>query len=124
MGKRVPRTRAGKTWTESRFFGFIRSALRNAFNKYPPKYQVKKAAQRKKKGHKRYEYNCADCKRWFPNSAIQVDHIEPAGSLKKFSDLPGFAERLFCEPDGLQVLCKGCHQIKTNREREARKKGD
>ena len=120
MGKRVARTRAGETWTESRYFGFIRSALRSAFNRYPPKYQAKKAACRPKKGHKRFEYQCADCKKWFPNNAVQVDHINPAGSLKTFEELPGFCERLFCEPEDLQVLCKPCHQVKTNKEREKR----
>jgi 5-methylcytosine-specific restriction endonuclease McrA len=50
----------------------------------------------------------------------QVDHIIPTGPLKDFSDLPGFVERLFCEADGLRILCDGCHQKKTNAEREAR----
>jgi len=45
---------------------------------------------------------------------IQVDHVEPCGSLKTFEDLPGFVRRLFCEADGLQVLCKAnCHRRKT-----------
>lgn len=48
---------------------------------------------------------------------VQIDHIEPAGSLKGFDDLPGFVERLFCEVDGLQVLCKdGCHNKKTHKK--------
>jgi hypothetical protein len=42
--------------------------------------------------------------------------------LNEFDDLPGFCERLFCEPDGLQVMCKPCHQCKTNAENAARKK--
>ena len=119
--QRVPRTRAGGTWTEARFFGFIRGHLRNAFSRYPVKHQVKQNNRRKKRNGKRFEYHCADCRQWFPDSQIQVDHITPAGSLKTFGDLPGFCERLFCEADGLQLLCKSCHQVKTNREREERK---
>jgi hypothetical protein len=40
--------------------------------------------------------------------------------LKDYSDLPGFVERMFCEVEGFQLLCKGCHQTKTNEERKAR----
>ena len=73
-------------------------------------------------GHRhKYEYTCAECKGWFQNKEIQVDHIEPAGSLNKYSDIGGFCKRLFCEIDGMQVLCKPCHQLKTNEERKLRK---
>ena len=119
--QRVPRTRAGGTWTKARYFGFIRSALRNAYSRYPPKFQAKEAARRKKKAGKRFEYQCAVCNKWFPNSETEVDHIEPAGSLRSYDDLPAFVEKLFCEPDGLQVVCKVCHQRKTNDENAKRK---
>ncbi len=120
--QRVPRTRAGNTWTEARYWQFIRSALRQAYSRYPVKFQVKKAVERTVTGKRhRYEYQCASCDGWFTNKEIQVDHIEPAGTLKKYSDLSGFCKRLFCEADGMQVLCKDCHQVKTNAERKARK---
>ena len=32
------------TWTEARFWSFIRSALRYAWNKYPVKFEVLKEA--------------------------------------------------------------------------------
>jgi len=51
----------------------------------------------------------------------QVDHIVSCGSLRSFEDLPGFTERLLCEASGLQIVCKACHQAKTNEEREQRK---
>ena len=121
MGVRVPRTRAGGRWTESRYFSFIRSALRKASTRYPVKFDVLEAARRvkpkKKAGRHRYEYQCAACKNWFPQKEVKVDHIQQAGSLKSYDDLPGFVERLFCEADNLQVLCDGCHDIKTAEER-------
>ena len=123
MGKRVERTRAGQQWTEARYFGFIRGLLRSGFTRYPVKHQVKKNASRQKKGSRRFEYQCAGCKGWFPNSRTQVDHIEPAGSLKTYEDLPGFVERLYCEADNLQVLCDDCHHKKTQEERQRRKDG-
>jgi len=124
MGKRVERTRAGGTWTEARYFSFIRSALRLASSKYPVKFQVKAAARRNKpegvEGRHHFEFQCKECDGWFPDKEISVDHIEPAGSLKKYEDLPGFVERLFCEADNLQVLCDGCHHVKTQAERKKR----
>lgn len=51
---------------------------------------------------------------------VSVDHIEPIGTLKAFSDLPGFVERLFVGVDKLQVLCDTDHKAKTKEERDAR----
>jgi len=116
MGKRVARTRNSGKWTEARFFGFIRSALRSAFQRWGPKYEAKEAAR---VAYNTYE--CASCGGWFGARQVEVDHIEPAGSLRCFDDLPSFAERMFCEVDGFQVLCKECHQVKTNAEKAARK---
>ena len=115
MGRRVERTRNGGTWTEARYFSFIRSALRSAFQKWGPKHEAKKLAKR---GYNQYE--CAHCGEIYGNKDTEVDHIEPAGSLKAFEDLPAFVERMFCEVDGFQVLCKACHQVKTNEERKKR----
>ena len=122
MGRRVERTRCGDRWTEARFWSFIRSLLRAGFRKWGVKTDILQASRRPKKGHKRFEYQCNDCKKWFPNSGVEVDHIEPAGSLKCYEDLPGFVMRLFPEIEGLQVLCKVCHLKKTNLERKARTK--
>ena len=116
MGRRVERTRNGGTWTEARYFSFIRSALRSAFQKWGPKHEAKKLAKR---GYNQYEG--AHCGEIYGNKDTEVDHIEPAGSLKTYDDLPAFVERMFCEVEGFQVLCKACHQVKTNAERKARK---
>lgn len=39
-----------------------------------------------------------------------VDHIIPVGSYKNGWD--DLIERMFCDSDGLQVLCKKCHKEK------------
>ena len=116
MGRTVEKTRNNGNWSEARYFGFIRSALRSAFMKWQPKHEAKRLS---KIAYNQYE--CASCKGVFANKEVEVDHIVPAGSLKTYEDLPGFVERMFCEPDGFQVLCKPCHQLKTNQEREDRK---
>lgn len=57
----------------------------------------------------------------FMQKQTQVDHIKECGSLRAYSDLPGFVERLFCEKDGLQIVCKPCHKEKTNLQRQLNK---
>lgn len=44
---------------------------------------------------------------------IHVDHINPCGKLTSIADVSGFVERLFCEPEGLRVLCEQCHEERT-----------
>lgn len=110
--------RAGGQWSEARFWSFVRSNLRRA--QWPPIYQAKKLAERPYKGdnkRQKFEYQCAVCKNWFMGKEVQVDHIKPCGSLKKYEDLPQFVKTLYCEVDNLRVLCYDCHQKVTNEER-------
>ena len=108
-------------WSTAKFWGFLRSALRSGYNKYPPKWEVLKAAKRPYKGQDKrckWEFQCAKCSKWHKAKAVSVDHKIPAGALNTFDDLPGFVQRLFCGVDGLQVLCKTCHDVKTADERK------
>lgn len=115
---RVPRTRAGGKFTEAQFWSFIRSGLRSKWMRWPPRYVAKANVKRTVKGKRhKSEFQCAECSKWFKDGEVQIDHIEGCGSLKSFDDLPQFVEKLFCESDGLQVLCKPCHKIKTAEER-------
>lgn len=100
-------------WTKARFFGFIRSALRRASVKWAPIQQAKKDVRRPYVGpnvRQKFEYQCSGCRKWFKGTETQVDHIEPCGTLKDFSDIEAFVRRLFCEVDGLRVLCLTCHK--------------
>ena len=117
--KRVERTRNAGTWTEAQYWGFIRSCLRRSFRYWKPLNEARNKAKRKYKGknkRQKWEYQCAKCEKWFKGKDIQVDHIIPVGSLRCYEDVAGFIERLTVE-DGYQCLCKKCHQIKTNKER-------
>lgn len=105
------------TMTTAAFFGMIRSSLRQKSRWWVPIAEAKKLARRKFTGlnkRQRWEYQCNHCKKWYKDDDVAVDHIIEAGSLNKFEDLAGFAQRLFCEVDGFQVLCNECHNIKTN----------
>jgi 5-methylcytosine-specific restriction endonuclease McrA len=106
--------------TESAFWGMIRSALRAKSRWWKPTLIALEKAKRKSLSENKrlkWEYKCAKCKKWFKRASVQVDHIVPAGTLKSAHDLPLFVEKLFCEAEGLQVLCCECHKTKTNEER-------
>lgn len=114
------KTRNAGTMTESAFWSFIRSALRQKSRWWKPITECKLKARRPYKGpnkRQKFEYQCNTCKQWFPEKKINVDHIIGAGSLNCANDLPGFVDRLFCEQDNLQVLCETCHDKKTKLEK-------
>lgn len=121
---RVPRTRAGNEWTEAAFWGFIRSALRQASRRWPPiaRHALEASKRESQSDNKRlkWEYWCSACDEWFPRKSVIVEHIEPCGTLKSWEDLSPFAERLFVEADGLTIHCKGCADAKTKAERESK----
>lgn len=119
----APKTRNSGTLTESAFWSFIRSALRQKSRWWKPVSECKQKAKRVYKGsnkRQKFEYQCNHCKNWYADKNINVDHIIPAGTLTCANDLPGFVERLFVEAEGLQVLCSNCHDKKTAKERENR----
>jgi 5-methylcytosine-specific restriction endonuclease McrA len=116
----VPRTHNAGTMTESAFWSFIRSALRQKSRWWKPISIAKQKAKRAYKGknkRQKFEYKCANCGNYFPDKEVNVDHIIPAGKLNCYEDLPGFVRRLFVEEEGLQVLCFKCHNDKTKLER-------
>lgn len=94
------------------------AALRRAFRKvwwmYSP--ERKKALERACRPYEgenkrqKKEYQCEKCQEWFKQSEVDVDHIEPIGKLSDYDALAGVIERLFCESEGLRILCKPCHK--------------
>jgi len=120
---RVVKSRGAGTLTEAAFWSMIRSALRNKSRFWAPIKLCKELVRRKYVGPKRmqkWEYQCKTCKGWFAEKNVNVDHITPAGQLRNANDLPKFVETLFCEVDNLQVLCSGCHDIKTKHEKNSK----
>lgn len=117
MSKKTPPFKEYPEWTEARFWSFIRSALRQAWQRWPPKYRVKDKASRPYKGkdkRRKKEFQCSDCKGWFKSSEVEVDHITPCGSLRSYEDLPRFVKNMFVGEDKLRLLCKSCHREVTN----------
>lgn len=115
--QRVARTRAGGQWTEAAFWGFLRSNLRYASRKWPPRKDALKVGRRPYHGpnkRQKWEHQCEACGGWFMAKYIEVDHVEPCGKLASFDDVAPFIERLFCEPEKLRKLCLECHRTRTN----------
>jgi len=47
-----------------------------------------------------------------------VDHIKPVvDPAVGFTTWDDYIERMFCEADNLQVLCKACHDAKSEEEK-------
>lgn len=106
-------------WSIAKYRAFIRSAMRTAWNKWPPKYEVLLAARRKYQGankKQKWEYQCCTCHLWVMGKDISVDHIVPWGSLEGLS-LDVAWRRLLVPASELQCLCRKCHDKKTQLER-------
>jgi hypothetical protein len=114
-------------WTEGRFRAFITSTLRGGMRRYPPKWEVLKESSVGKKvnkasGRQALHHKCFKCKLDFPAKEVQVDHKEPVvDPMMGFVNWDTFIERLFCDKKNLQVLCKACHKVKTQKEKDDRK---
>jgi len=98
------------------FWTWFRSGLRRLSQRYPSLYSVLAEAKRPYNGpNKRQKvcYECAECKGLFSGKDVAVDHIEACGALTCKQDVADFVDKLFCGKEGLQVLCKTCHDLKT-----------
>lgn len=105
----------------------VRSAIRRVFSRSPivreVMFKVRREVPKFNKDGGRakkdaVQYQCGVCSTWTKSTAISVDHIEPVISVDiGFQDWNEFVRRLFCKAENLQVICDGCHQKKTNKER-------
>ncbi len=122
----VAKTRCGGDWTEGRFNSFIKSGLRRLSMKWKPKNVAKLSVRlpekyKNERGRWVYHGTCEVCHKVFPETMMEVDHIDPVVPLIGWDSWDGVIERMFCERDGLQVVCKPCHTSITNNEKEQRK---
>lgn len=121
---RVPKTRCSGLWTEARYRQFIKSNLRQATRKWAPIQQCKKKAWLR-----RGWYRCEECTAEAPTTVVNdkgkrvagvyVDHILPIiDPSVGFVSWDETIARMFCELDNLQLICKDCHDIKTQEEKQ------
>lgn len=101
----------------------IRGALRQIARYMPEKQEcLRNAIHPTEKGVRGGRlYICAKCGLCFNVKDVQVDHIEPVVPINhEITSWDEYINRLFCDIDNLQVLCKPCHLIKSNNENNDR----
>lgn len=113
-------------WTKAQFNSFIKNNLRSATRKWAPINACKKKAH---VGHG--EYLCAGCNEIVPPTIfdeeknkrvknIFIDHIIPIIDPEiGFTTWDECIDRMFCDSDNLQLLCKKCHDVKSQLEIDA-----
>jgi hypothetical protein len=114
-----------KIWkTKAEFFKYIRGTLRMGWKRYPLKIEYRNSMvipnfegsgvtnPRVKKVGK-----CEICQNWFPQSALETDHIKPCGTIRDWETAGTFLHNMFCDKDNLRLLCCECHGQITYAER-------
>jgi 5-methylcytosine-specific restriction endonuclease McrA len=102
-------------------FTKLRSMFRRAWMRDPERLACIRDSRIEYKGdnkRQKWEYGCKMCHKCFMLKEIVVDHIIPSGTFLCEHDFSTFVPYLFCHRSNLQLLCKACHKIKTNEERE------
>lgn len=123
MAKKV-KGYCSNTKTLAEVLSMIRSALRRLSVKWKPRIEFLKTRRKPYEGSNKrlkWMYQCDECKAYKPIKEVHVDHITPCGPIRKFEDIGSFCERLYCEMDGFQLLCKPCHKIKSKDDNEGLK---
>lgn len=67
------------------------------------------------KPKKRVFYTCSYCAGHFKSDQVQVDHIDAIGRFNGCWN--EYIARMFCDVANLQVLCKGCHNKKSTKDK-------
>jgi len=107
---------------------FLIPKLRSASYRWKFRSDAIKAA-RKSRGI----YTCNICKTDMKNGEFVADHKEPVVPFEGWDgrDWTSYINRMFVGQDGFQIICKSCHDIKTDSEvqirkmyREKKKKGN
>lgn len=79
-------------------------------------------AEKRSKLPERNTYFCESCGVIGGKKDFQMDHIIPIVDPEKgFEGFDKYIDRMFCEADGFQRLCKPCHEDKTAKENSTRK---
>ena len=124
-----PLVKCDGAWTQAKFNSFIKNNLRSATRKWAPIQKCKKRAH-----VARGLYKCEGCGQEVPPTIfdedkrkrvknIYVDHIIPIiDPAVGFTTWDSCIERMYCDSDNLQLLCKACHSEKSQEEIEVAKK--
>lgn len=105
-----------KSTKDKRFRSFLMSALRKASRFWSPARECLQNARLE-----RGIYKCKLCSKVVSSKDIKVDHIDPVIPINGFETWDEVINRLFCEVEGYQAICKTCHDDKTKKENDQRR---
>jgi len=121
--------------TEANYRAMIKNCLRSLHRTWGGANQAKLDSRdgskvvNPKTGRECIAHICAHCDAKLMDKEVEVDHVEPFVPIDWTWEhmmlgcpLSTIADRLFCEPDGYEVLCRTCHKIKTDNENEQRRR--
>lgn len=132
---RAEKTRNSGTMTDAGLKNFIISLLRKSNFSWKPKKGVAMRCRSDKKlvnlqtGKENMTSKCESCDTLIFEKQLKVDHIDPIAPVEGWGHTTRFLginwneylSRMFVEADGLQGICKPCHDIKTKEENKNRK---
>jgi len=108
-----------KPWSPDHY---LLAAFRRTFRWSPERRKALKRAFKYKQGKIEF-YECEICRTIVQRKQKQVDHIEPViPPLVGFTGYDDLKIRMFVSAEKLRVLCKVCHQKKTQAENVIRRK--
>ncbi len=102
---------------DSGFRTFLMSGLRRLSRFWEPAKNVIDKAR-----IARGMYQCSACRKIVGHKEIKADHINPVVPVDGFTDWNDIVGRMFCDESGFQALCKICHDDKTKKENDQRKR--
>lgn len=126
MAKKKPASRAKPRKAYDKFYPIL-SAIKRCFSRSPIRREaLNKAKHPTEKGPKGgVRYTCKECGVNFSQQASQVDHIEPIVPVDMSArdmSWDEIVDRIYCDPENFQVLCRACHTVKSKAENKQRRK--
>ena len=111
---------------DNREFNKVLSAIKRVFSRSQHRRGVLDKHLSKRKGPRGGKmYRCQRCGKSFSAKDVQVDHIDPVipiGTPAYSMSWDTLVGRIYCDTNNLQVLCTGCHKIKSATESSTRAK--
>lgn len=114
--------------SEAAWLSYVRGGVRRGlWNRYGPKLEFLKSRleyrdnpnpRSKKRFPKIKMGQCEECKGWFSQKDLEVDHVAGHNSLKSPEEIGRFVQALLweCSPEDYSLLCKPCHKNKSYAE--------
>ena len=101
---------------DARLKRFLVSILRRATYRWPERNAALSAAR-----IERGLYKCAMCQGSFKKDEVDIDHSLPVVNISNgFTNWDDYIKGMFPDADGFQILCKSCHDVKTDLENTMR----